>query len=127
MAQQPINSRVVQVINFGVDKRIPLGVVNQVIDKKTGNLIGYMRGDKFYELNTDAAEVDAADVKEQERIVEAREEATAAQEEADPFLKPFTEMKLGVTIDPETGKTSSHGVGSPPQDERKLGGRYYVC
>ncbi len=105
MAEQPKNSRIVQVINFGVDKRIPLGVVNQVIDKKTGNLIGYMRGDKFYELNTDAAVVDAADVKEQERIEEERITADEVAQQNDPFLKPFTDMKLGVTVDPETGKT----------------------
>jgi hypothetical protein len=59
MAQKPNNSYVAQVINFGVDKRIPLGIVNTVIDRKTGNLLGYMRGDNFYELNTDAAVVDA--------------------------------------------------------------------
>jgi hypothetical protein len=105
MASQPINSRVVQVINFGVDKRIPLGVVNQVIDKKTGYLIGYMRGDKFYQLNTDAAEVDAEVIQEEKRVETERAQAEVLQEQTDPFLKPFTDMKLGVTIDPETGKT----------------------
>ena len=105
MAEQPRNSRIIQSINFGVDKRIPLGVVNQVVDKTTGNLIGYMRGDKFYKLGTDATIVDAEVLKEEERVTAAREESDAAQEQLDPFLKPFTEMKLGVTIDPETGKT----------------------
>lgn len=105
MASQPNNSRIVQVINFGVDKRIPLGVVNQVIDKATGNLIGYMRDNKFYKLNTDAAVVDAEVAKEEERVTAEREKADALQEQTDPFLKPFTDMKLGVTIDPETGKT----------------------
>lgn len=105
MAEKPSNSRIVQVINFGVDKRIPLGVVNQVIDKKTGNLIGYMRGDKFYELNTDAAVVDAQVVKEQEDLAEATAEAEASAAQRDPFAKPFADMKLGVTVDPETGKT----------------------
>lgn len=105
MAKKPDNSRIVQVINYGVDKRIPLGFVNQVIDKSTGNLIGYMRGDKFYELNTDAAEVDAAVAqgkakKEQEAFFEEEK-----KKQEDPFLKPFTEMKLGVTVDPQTGKT----------------------
>jgi hypothetical protein len=105
MASQPNNSRIVQVINFGVDKRIPLGIVNQVIDKSTGYLIGYMRGDKFYELNTDAAVVDA----EQEKAVETKnkfEQTLAAQQaQADPFLKLFADGKVGVTVDPETGKT----------------------
>jgi hypothetical protein len=105
MAKQPINSRIIQAINFGVDKRIPLGVVNQVVDKTTGNLIGYMRGDKFYELGTDAAIVDVQVAKDKEELTEAKAEAAASLEQRDPFLKPFTEMKLGVTIDPETGKT----------------------
>ena len=105
MAKQPNNSYISQGINFGVDKRIPLGVVNQVIDRKTGLLLGYMRGDKFYELGTDAAEVDAARVEEKERVETAQKKADAIQEQEDPFLKPFTAMKLGVTVDPETGKT----------------------
>ena len=105
MAKQPSNSRIIQAINFGVDKRIPLGVVNQVVDKTTGNLVGYMRGDKFYELGTDAAIVDVQVAKDKEELSEAKAEAAASLEQRDPFLKPFTEMKLGVTIDPETGKT----------------------
>jgi hypothetical protein len=105
MAQKPGNSRIVQVINFGVDKRIPLGVVNQVIDKTTGNLIGYMRGDKFYELNTDAAEVDANTIKVQEEKLKLDQEAAARLQQEDPFLEGFTKYKLGVTVDPETGKT----------------------
>ena len=105
MAEQPSNSRIVQAINFGVDKRIPLGVVNQVVDKKTGNLLGYMRGDKFYELNTDAAEVDAEQANKAEEKLKTEQESAARQQQEDPFLKPFTDMKLGVTVDPETGKT----------------------
>ena len=105
MAKQPYNSRIEQVINFGVDKRIPLGIVNQVIDKATGNLIGYMRGDKFYELRTDAAVVDAEEAKAIETKNKFDQTLAAQQAQADPFLKPFTDMKLGVTIDPETGKT----------------------
>jgi hypothetical protein len=105
MAKQPSGSYISQVINFGVDKRLPLGFVNTVIDRKTSLLLGYMRGDKFYELGTDAAVVDA----EQEKAVETKnkfEQTLAAQQaQADPFLKPFTDMKVGVTVDPETGKT----------------------
>ena len=75
MASQPTNSRIVQSINFGVDKRIPLGVVNQVIDKNTGNLIGYMRGNKFYELGTDADVVDVTVAKDKKDLAEAKEKA----------------------------------------------------
>jgi hypothetical protein len=105
MASQPNNSRIVQVINFGVDKRIPLGVVNQVIDKSTGYLIGYMRGNKFYELNTDAAVVDAEQAKAVETKNKFDQTLASQQAQADPFLKPFTDMKVVVTVDPETGKT----------------------
>jgi hypothetical protein len=105
MAKQPSNSYVVQVINFGVDKRLPLGIVNQVVDRKTSLLLGYMRGDKFYELSTNADEVDAAVVQEEKRVETEREKAEVLQGQTDPFLKPFTDMKLGVTVDPETGKT----------------------
>jgi hypothetical protein len=105
MASQPNNSRIVQVINFGVDKRIPLGVVNQVIDKSTGYLIGYMRGDKFYKLNTDAAVVDAEEAKAVETKNKFDQTLASQQAQADPFLKPFTDMKVVVTVDPETGKT----------------------
>ena len=49
MANRPSNSRIVNVINWGVDKRIPLGFIDTVIDKETGNLIGFMQDGEFYE------------------------------------------------------------------------------
>jgi hypothetical protein len=50
MANRPSNSRLINVINWGIDKRIPLGFVDTVIDKETGNLIGFMQDGEFYEL-----------------------------------------------------------------------------
>ena len=50
MASRPSNSRLINVINWGIDKRIPLGFVDTVIDKETGNLIGFMQDGEFYEL-----------------------------------------------------------------------------
>ena len=50
MANRPSNSRLINVINWGIDKRIPLGLVDTVIDKETGNLIGFMQDGEFYEL-----------------------------------------------------------------------------
>jgi hypothetical protein len=64
-----------------------------------------MRGDKFYELNTDAAVVDAQVEKETKQLEVVKQEAAAKQQQADPFLKPFTDNKVAVTVDPETGKT----------------------
>jgi hypothetical protein len=50
MANRPSNSRVINVINWGIDKRIPLGFVDTVIDKETGNLVGFMQDGEFYQL-----------------------------------------------------------------------------
>ena len=50
MATRPSNSRLINVINWGIDKRIPLGFVDTVIDKETGDLIGFMQDGEFYEL-----------------------------------------------------------------------------
>lgn len=105
MANQPSGSYVSQVINFGVDKRLPLGFVNTVIDRKTGLLLGYMRGDKFYELGTDAAVVDAQEAETVKQKEKTQQESAARQRQEDPFLEGFSKYKLGVTVDPETGKT----------------------
>ena len=51
----PKNSWIDQVINFGVDKTIPFGVVNIVISKDTGNTLGFVRDGQFYELGTTPA------------------------------------------------------------------------
>jgi hypothetical protein len=103
MAQRPSNTRVSQVINPGLDRRIPFGVVNVVIGKD-GSWMGYMKDGKFYELGTDASVVDA---QEKKTIAKQKEEEDAAlreREQTDPFYAPFNDMKLGVTIDPQTGK-----------------------
>lgn len=50
MATRPENTRVQKVINPGIDKRIPAGVVDQVVDKETGNLVGFIKDGKFYNL-----------------------------------------------------------------------------
>lgn len=50
MAERPENTRVINVFNPGIDKRIPLGFVDQVIDKETGNLVGFVEDGKFYKL-----------------------------------------------------------------------------
>jgi hypothetical protein len=50
MAKRPENTYVVNVINPGIDKRLPLGFVDQVIDRKTGLLVGFVEGGQFYNL-----------------------------------------------------------------------------
>lgn len=50
MAKRPENTRVINVFNFGIDDRLPMGLVDQVIDKETGNLVGFIKDGKFYNL-----------------------------------------------------------------------------
>jgi hypothetical protein len=54
----PDNSYISQVINFGLDKRIPLGVVNAVFSRD-GAILGFVSDDKFYELGSKPAKVEA--------------------------------------------------------------------
>lgn len=50
MAKRPENTRLVNSFNPGVDKRIPFGFVDQVIDKETGLLVGFVKDGEFYNL-----------------------------------------------------------------------------
>jgi hypothetical protein len=50
MAERPKNTRLSNVFNPGVDNRIPLGFVDYVIDKETGNLVGFVKDGQFYNL-----------------------------------------------------------------------------
>ena len=50
MATRPENTRVQNVFNPGIDKRIPAGFVDQVTDKETGELVGFIKDGKFYNL-----------------------------------------------------------------------------
>lgn len=50
----PENTYISQVINPGIDKRIPLGVVN-VVFSEDGNMVGFVTNNKFYELGSKVA------------------------------------------------------------------------
>jgi hypothetical protein len=50
MATRPENTRTQNVFNPGIDKRMPAGFVDQVVDNETGNLVGFMKDGKFYNL-----------------------------------------------------------------------------
>jgi hypothetical protein len=103
MAQRPSKSRVSQVINPGLDKRIPFGLVNVVIGED-GSWLGFMKDNKFYELGQDPATV----AKEEEETIakqeQEKENARREREQTDPLFDPLNDMSLGVTIDPQTGK-----------------------
>ena len=50
----PENTYISQVINPGIDKRIPLGVVD-VVFSRDGNMVGFVTENKFYELGSKVA------------------------------------------------------------------------
>jgi hypothetical protein len=112
---RPSNTRVTNVINFGVDKRLPLGFVDVVTDNETGLWVGYMKDGSFYPLGVDAKEFD----KEQKAAVQQagkKDKATAARGPAsavgNPLINEFGKYKLQVTTDPENGKTYVSGIAS---------------
>ena len=46
----PKDTWIDQVINIGIDKNIPFGVVNTVVSRSSGKMVGFIRDGKFYEL-----------------------------------------------------------------------------
>jgi len=54
----PENTYISQVINPGLDKRIPLGVVNAVFSRD-GAIVGFVTDGKFYELGSKPAKAEA--------------------------------------------------------------------
>jgi hypothetical protein len=62
-ASLPQNSYISQVINPGIDKRIPLGVVNAVFSRD-GNMLGFVSDDVFYELGSKVAKTKAKKIEE---------------------------------------------------------------
>lgn len=51
----PAGTYTVNVFNFGVDKNLPLGFVDAVLDK-SGNLVGFVKNNKFYNPGEKVAE-----------------------------------------------------------------------
>jgi len=62
-AKLPDNSYVSQVINPGIDKRIPLGVVNAVFSRD-GNMVGFVSNNVFYELGSKVAKTESKKVEQ---------------------------------------------------------------
>ena len=105
MATRPANTWVSQVINPGIDKTIPLGVVNVVYDRDSGKAVGFMRGDKFYNLGTNPGTVDKeeAQAKTAEETKIAREQAKKVSD--DPLGTSLNSSGLAVSTDPDNGRT----------------------
>jgi len=82
MAKRPDNTYVSQVFNFGVDKKIPLGFVNVVYSKDTGNVVGYEQGGKFYALGEKVAEKVSEPEKRKTYTRSIEDRVTAIEREA---------------------------------------------
>lgn len=112
---RPSNTRVSNVINFGIDKRLPLGFVDVVTDNETGLWVGYMRDGSFYPLGVDATEYDA---EQKEAVKRASKQDRAAAERGsvplatNPIASQFGKFKLQVTTDPTNGNTYVSGIPS---------------
>lgn len=105
MATKPANTWTSQVINPGIDKTIPVGLVNVVYDRDTGKAVGFMRGDKFYQLGTNPETVD-----KQEAKAKTEEETKIARREAkkladDPLGTLLQSSGLATTTDTDNGRT----------------------
>ena len=110
---RPSNSRVSNVINFGVDKRLPLGFVDVVIDKETNLMVGYMKDGSFYPLGVDAKEYDEeqkAKIKGTFKQEKAQAERGPASLGSNPLAAEFSKYKLQVTTDPTNGNTYVSGI-----------------
>jgi hypothetical protein len=107
---RPSNTYTKNVINWGIDDRLPLGFVDIVIDKETGSWLGYMKGDNFYPLGVDAAEYDA----KREKSVDTYNEKQKAREErqlsSNPIGAQIDKYTLTVTTDPSNGNTYLSGI-----------------
>lgn len=82
MAKRPDNTYVSQVFNFGVDKKIPLGFVNVVYSKDTGNVVGYEQDGKFYALGEKVAEKVSEPEKRKTYTRSIEDRVTAIEREA---------------------------------------------
>jgi hypothetical protein len=83
MANRPDNTYVSQVFNFGVDKSLPLGFVNVVYSKETGNVVGYEKGGKFYNLGEKIPEKVTEPQKRKTYTGSIEERVTAIEREAE--------------------------------------------
>jgi hypothetical protein len=87
MANRPDNTYVSQVFNFGVDKKLPLGFVNVVYSKETGNVVGYEKGGKFYNLGEKIPEKVTEPQKRKTYTGSIEERVTAIEREAEEARK----------------------------------------
>jgi hypothetical protein len=94
MAQRPKGTYVSQVINPGIQKNIPAGVVD-VVYSRNGEAVGYMRDGEFYELGTKPKAKKSAAKKP--RVVDnvpTINDEKAARSERDTLSKKLADMEI---------------------------------
>lgn len=94
MAQRPKGTYVSQVINPGIQKNIPAGVVD-VVYSRNGEAVGYMRDGEFYELGTKPkAKKPAAKKPRVVDNVPTINDEKAARSERDTLSKKLADMEI---------------------------------
>ena len=105
MAKRPENTYVVNVLNPGIDKRIPIGFVDQVIDRETGLLVGFIEGGKFYapgdkvikkikpKKEAKASEIDQSITMVQDLLAKKEKEALRFQPGTDKYIEITNAIK----------------------------------
>ena len=105
MAKRPENTYVVNVLNPGIDKRIPLGFVDQVIDRETGLLVGFIEGGKFYapgdkvikkikpKKEAKASDIDRSITMVQDLLAKKEKEALRFQPGTDKYIEITNAIK----------------------------------
>jgi hypothetical protein len=93
MAKRPSNSYVSQVFNFGIEKNLPLGFVNVVYSKETGNAVGYEKNGQFYSLGEKIPEKVTEPQKRKTYSGSIEERVTAIEREAEEAKKAKAESQ----------------------------------
>lgn len=109
---RPENTRTVNIFNYGVDKRFPLGFVDVVIDNETGLYVGFMQNDNFYPLGANPVEYDKAETikaKDTERRETKQKSGAVEFFSPSPLGSQFATYKLQVTTD-ANGQTYVSGL-----------------
>lgn len=108
MAQRPKGTYVAQVINPGIDKNIPAGVVD-VVYTRDGQAVGFMRDGEFYELG-DKPKAKKKATKKAPVVdnVPTINDEKAALSERDTLSKKLADMEIrGETNTPEYKKAKT--------------------
>lgn len=109
MAKRPSNTYVSQVFNFGIDKRLPLGFVNVVYSKDSGNVLGFEKSGSFYALGEKVAEKVSEPEKRKIYSGSIEERVAAIEKEAEETKKAKSEAQTRAETSAERRATTAQG------------------